>query len=162
MKNDILGFAWAWLALAGRKALPRLVARFRNFERPEHAPRIPAGTHTCAVVYRRPPCVPCSREREKNSRPELKVLYSAKRAHFIHLHMYGRFVQLRYFFSKGSVDYRFCSAAVVFWGHFVQLRHFCSKGPVDRLFVLLLLCFLGVVLVLVLASCMQRYRNVLR
>ena len=103
MKNDILGFAWAWLALAGRKALPRLVARFRNFERPEHAPRIPAGTHTCAVVYRRPPCVPCSREREKNSRPELKVLYSAKRAHFIHLHMYGRFVQLRYFFSKGSV-----------------------------------------------------------
>ena len=60
-----MGFPWAWLALAGRKAIPRLLARFRDFERPEHAPRSPAGTQTCAVVYRRPPCVPRSRDREK-------------------------------------------------------------------------------------------------
>ena len=39
--------------------------RFRDFERPEHAPRSPAGTRTCAGVYRRPPCVPRRRERQK-------------------------------------------------------------------------------------------------
>ena len=64
-KMTFWGFAWAWLALAGCKAIPRLLARFRDFERPEHAPRSPAGTHTCTVVYRRPPCVPRSRERKK-------------------------------------------------------------------------------------------------
>ena len=51
--------------VAPRKATPCLLARFRDFERPEHAPRSPAGTHTCTVVYRRPPCVPRSRERKK-------------------------------------------------------------------------------------------------
>ena len=51
--------------VAPRKATPCLLARFRDFERPEHAPRSPAGTHTCAVMYRRAPCVPRSREREK-------------------------------------------------------------------------------------------------
>ena len=51
-------------ALALRKATPWLLARFSNFERPEHAPRSPAWTHTCAVVYGRCPCVPRNRERE--------------------------------------------------------------------------------------------------
>ena len=34
-------------------ATPRSLARFREFERPEHAPWSPAGTRTCAVVYTR-------------------------------------------------------------------------------------------------------------
>ena len=59
------GFAWPWLALAGRKAILLLLARFGDFERPGHAPRSPAGTHTCTVVYKRVPCVPRSREREE-------------------------------------------------------------------------------------------------
>ena len=52
-------------ALASLKTAPWLLARFRDFERPEHALWSPAGTHTCNVVYRRPPCVPCGRELEK-------------------------------------------------------------------------------------------------
>ena len=66
VKNEMIfwGVAWAWSALAGRKAIPRFLARFRDFERPEHAPRNPAGTHTC-TLYRRAPCVPRSREREQ-------------------------------------------------------------------------------------------------
>ena len=49
MKNMafLRGFAWAWLALAGRKAIPWLLARFCDFESPEHTPRSPGGTHTC-------------------------------------------------------------------------------------------------------------------
>ena len=67
MKNMafLRGFAWAWLALAGRKAIPWLLAGFGDFERPEHASRSPAGTHTCTVGYKWLPCVPSSREREK-------------------------------------------------------------------------------------------------
>ena len=64
-RKTFFGFTWAWLALAGRKAIPRLLTRFRDFKRAKHTPRSPAGTHTCAVVYRRPPCVPCTREREE-------------------------------------------------------------------------------------------------
>ena len=66
MNNTFWGFAWARLAplIAGRKAIPWLFARFRNFERPEHAPWSPAKTHTC-TVYRRVPCVPRGRERQK-------------------------------------------------------------------------------------------------
>ena len=52
-------------SIASRKAITRLLARFRDFEHPEHAPRSLAGTYTCAVVYRRPSCVTHSREREK-------------------------------------------------------------------------------------------------
>ena len=83
VKNDppptISGVAWAWLALDGRKAIPWLLTRFRDFERPEHTPRSPAGTHTCTVVYRRVPCVPRSREREKKTGGrKRRVLYSGK------------------------------------------------------------------------------------
>ena len=59
-----VGFPLSCSALAPRKATPRLLARFRDFERPEHAPRSQPGTETCAVVYRQLPCVPRSRERQ--------------------------------------------------------------------------------------------------
>ena len=53
----------AWLS--PRKATPRILARFRDFERTEHARRTPPGIQTCAVVCRRPLYVPRSLEREK-------------------------------------------------------------------------------------------------
>ena len=59
------GFPLYCSALAPRKAIPWFIARSRDFERPGHAPRSPAGTQTCAVAYRRAPCVPRSGEREK-------------------------------------------------------------------------------------------------
>ena len=60
-----VGFPLTCSALAPRKLTPYLLARFRDFERPEHAPRSPPGTQTWAAVYRRAPCVPRNREREK-------------------------------------------------------------------------------------------------
>ena len=59
-------FAWAWLALAGRTAIPRLLTRFHDFERREHVPRSSVGIQTYVVLYRRssfgiPTCVVMSR-----------------------------------------------------------------------------------------------------
>ena len=60
-------FPLSCLARRGGKRSRDLLARSRDFERPERAPRSPAGTHTCAVAYALPPCpcVPRSREREE-------------------------------------------------------------------------------------------------
>ena len=41
------------------------LARFRDLQRPEHAPQRPAGIYTCTVVCRRVPCVLRSRDHEK-------------------------------------------------------------------------------------------------
>ena len=72
------------MALADRKAIPWLLARFRDFELLEHAPRSPAGTHTCTVVYRRIPCVPRSRERENRPTAEReKFCIPEKKVNFI-------------------------------------------------------------------------------
>ena len=82
---DSLGFAWAWLALGGRKAIPRFLARFRDFERPEHAQRTPAGTHTCAVVYtHRPPACPTAESARKDPQPEEKSFVFRRKVSFIH------------------------------------------------------------------------------
>ena len=54
------------MAQAGRKAIPWLLATFHDFERLEPAPRSPAETRTCTVVYRRTPLrAPQPRAREK-------------------------------------------------------------------------------------------------
>ena len=60
-----VGFPVSCSALPPWKATPRLLARFHDFKRPEHAPRSPPGTQSCAVVYRWAPSVPRSRERVK-------------------------------------------------------------------------------------------------
>ena len=60
-----MGFRLSCSALAPRKAIPWLLAGSCDFERPKHATRSLLGTKTCAVVYRRPPCVARRREREK-------------------------------------------------------------------------------------------------
>ena len=67
-KNDVLGVYRGLVGSSWSKAILWLLARFRDFERPEHAPRSPAGTHTCTVMYTRVPCMPRSRKREQ--RPE--------------------------------------------------------------------------------------------
>ena len=59
------GFASAWLALAGRKPIPRLLARFRDFERPEHAPRSPAGTTLAPWCTGCPPACPAAESARK-------------------------------------------------------------------------------------------------
>ena len=59
-----LGFdcpTWCWLS--GKRFRDCLPARATL--NPEHAPRSPAATHTCAVVYTQARCVPRGREREK-------------------------------------------------------------------------------------------------
>ena len=58
-------FLFSCLVVAGQNASPLLLARFREYGRPKHAPRSPAGTHTCAVVYTRAACVPRTQEGEK-------------------------------------------------------------------------------------------------
>ena len=64
-KQLICGFFIALLGSSSAESSPVILARFRVFERPEHAPRSPPGTQTCAVVYRLVPFVPRSRERDK-------------------------------------------------------------------------------------------------
>ena len=68
-----MGFPLPCSALPPRTATPRLLARFRDFECPEHAPRSPPGTQTCAV-YRRPPCVPPSRERQYSTTVQYSIV----------------------------------------------------------------------------------------
>ena len=85
MKNMafLRGFAWAWLALAGRKAIPWLLARFRTFERPEQAPRSPAETATYTVCTGRLPAQEREKRpaagREKFCTPEKKKSISSSR-----------------------------------------------------------------------------------
>ena len=70
------------MALAGRRSMPRLLARIRDFERPEHAPQSPAGTHTCAVVDRRPPWCPAEESTRKNPRPPEKQRANVQKSAF--------------------------------------------------------------------------------
>ena len=66
---------------------PWLLARFCDFERPEHAPWSPGGTHTCAVVYRRAPCVPRGQEREKRPATGKEKFYSIPEKNtFLYIH----------------------------------------------------------------------------
>ena len=63
--QPVRGFAWACMAQRARNTSPWLLANFRDFETPDHVPRISARAPTCAVVFRRAPCVPRSREHEE-------------------------------------------------------------------------------------------------
>ena len=78
----MLGFACAWLALAGRKAILWLLARFCGFERREHTPRSPAGTHTFhRGVQAGPLRVPLPRA--EDPRPAEKRFVFRKEVNFI-------------------------------------------------------------------------------
>ena len=52
-----------------------------DFEAPEHVPRTSARAHTCAVVFGRAPCVPRSREHDKDPRPEEKKRLNVQKKH---------------------------------------------------------------------------------
>ena len=73
-RNDSSGFQWAYLARAGRKAIPRLLASSRAFAQPGHSTRSPAGSHTCAMINKRAPGGSRSREREKRQPAETEQL----------------------------------------------------------------------------------------
>ena len=73
-----------WLYLVGLKAIPRLRARLSDFERPQHASRSPAGTHTCNVVYRRASLrAPQSRVPEKTRGRRRKACKCPKKVHLV-------------------------------------------------------------------------------
>ena len=104
-RKSLWGFPWAWSALARRQAIPWLLSRFRDFERPVHAPRSPAGIHTCTAVYRWGPCMPRSREREKTRVRKRKCLYSALKSQF-HTRAYIFLVmEMVWCFKAGSVGW---------------------------------------------------------
>ena len=66
------GFAWAWLALAGRKAIPWLFTSFRDFEPLKHVPRILSRAHTCTQCLPGPPSCPVTESKRKDPRAEEK------------------------------------------------------------------------------------------
>ena len=80
-KNEKTHTFWGVsIGLVARKAILRLLlARFRDFERPEQGSRSPAGTHTCAVVCRRGAFVSRSREREKKTRGRKRKVFVFRR-----------------------------------------------------------------------------------
>ena len=73
-KNMFLEFAWAWLALAGRKAIPRLLARFRDFyaQSTHHGAR--PGPTLAPWSAHGPPACPAAESARKDPRPEGKKL----------------------------------------------------------------------------------------
>ena len=78
------GFAWAWLAIAGRKAIPWLFISFRDFELPEHVPQISVRAHTCAQFSRGPPACPVTERKRKDPRAEEQKMPTSKKIHIVH------------------------------------------------------------------------------
>ena len=64
-KQRTCGFSVVFLGSSSAENNPVIICQISRLERPEHAPRSPPGPQTCAVVYRRAPCVPRIRERQK-------------------------------------------------------------------------------------------------
>ena len=56
---------WVCMGLDGSTCSASLPEGTCHFEPPEHVPRTSARAYTCAVVFRRAPCVPRGREHEK-------------------------------------------------------------------------------------------------
>ena len=54
------GFPLPCRAAGGQIVSPQLLAKFRDCERPEHAPPSPARAPTCAVTCTEAPCLPLS------------------------------------------------------------------------------------------------------
>ena len=69
----------------GDKATPRLLARSREIERPEHVPRSPPGAQTCAYCVRGPPACPAAENAREDPRPEEKSLPMCKKMHQVHV-----------------------------------------------------------------------------
>ena len=76
------------------------------FERTEHARRSPAWRQFCTAVYTRPPCVPRSRAREKDPRPEKKWLpMSPKKCISCVYHVISHVVSYRIILSCACARY---------------------------------------------------------
>ena len=75
----IWGFPVAWLSLTRRKAIPRKEPACRDFERPERAPRSPAGDETCVKRTARPPACPAAENAKKTQRLEKQCMAMCKK-----------------------------------------------------------------------------------
>ena len=85
--SDIfLPCTWVCMGLDGSTCSESLPLGTCDFGPPEHVPRTSARAHTCAVVFRRAPCVPRSREHEK--RPAAGREKNAKVPKKTHLYIY--------------------------------------------------------------------------
>ena len=110
--KTLWGFPWAWSALARRNTIPWLLC-----ESPEHALRSPAGTHTCAVMYRRPPWRAPQAESAKNDpRPEEKNFCIPEKSAF-HTYAYcitrGRHRPAVKGFTRGRTPYAMCDRSII-------------------------------------------------
>ena len=77
-------FAWAWLALAGRKEIPWLFYSCRDVGPPEYVPRSSARAHTCTQSLRGPPGSPSTESKRNDPRAEEQRRPMSKKADFIH------------------------------------------------------------------------------
>ena len=103
------------MAIARRKAIPRLLARSHYFERPEHAPWSPAGTHTCATVYTRAPAYPAAEGARNDPRPAEQGMQMCKNSAF------GTYAICRVSRWRGILF-----STSVWWRN--PLLHFCMAG----------------------------------
>ena len=95
---------------SGRKAIPSLLDSWRDFERPEHVPRSPAASQTCASYTRAPP-VPRSRKRgERPAAGRETVSDGQKKVRLVHKHTSNLFVIL---FSSHLLYSPYCSLSLV-------------------------------------------------
>ena len=69
----IFGFAWAWLAVAGRKEIPVLFTILRDFEPLEHVSRTSARAHTCTQCSHGPPACPVTERKRTGLRVRVRT-----------------------------------------------------------------------------------------
>ena len=72
------GFSIVLLGSSSAESNPVISCQIRDFENPEHAPRSPPGTQTCAVVYRRAPACPAAESARKDPRAPSKRVQMSK------------------------------------------------------------------------------------
>ena len=79
------GFSWAWLALAGRNAIPWLFTTFRDFEPSEHVPRTLARAHTYTQCSPGPPACPVTERKRKDPRAQEQRMPISKKSSIIYI-----------------------------------------------------------------------------
>ena len=113
----------ACLALAGKKVSPRLLARFAACNaHTQHAPRIPAGTHTYAVVYTRAPCI--TRPRTDPRPEEEKVKVFRKNDNLVHTYTYHCTGKIPPSFDLPTLKPCTCLVQILLWTNIYLVQRF--------------------------------------
>ena len=76
------------MALSARNASPWSIARFRDFEPPEHVPRTSARVRTCNLSTRGHPVCPAPKSTRNNQRSEENKMRKCKIVHLVHSNTY--------------------------------------------------------------------------